>query len=83
MLVVMKIHFGYLAVRGTTPMHDVGHRCVTRDKGGCERGDILRKETVRVKCSGQICGGGRDPASECFHFGALLRSPICHPVLDC
>ena len=32
----MEIYFGYLAVRGTAPMHDLGHRCVTREKGGCE-----------------------------------------------
>ena len=31
MLIVMKIYFGYLAVRGTTPMRDLGHRCVTRE----------------------------------------------------
>ena len=36
--VVMGIYFGHLTVRGTAPMHDLGHRCVTREKGGCKSG---------------------------------------------
>ena len=63
--------------------HDLGHRCVAREKGGCERGDILRQETITAERGGQVCGGGRGPASGCLHFGAPLSSPICRLALDC
>ena len=78
-MLIVKIYFGYFAVRGTTPMVIV----VMREKVSCERGDILRQETVRVECGGQVYGSGRGPASGCLHFGAHLRSPVSRPVLDC
>ena len=53
-------------------MHDLGHLCVMQEKGSCEREDILRRETVRAECGGQVCGDGARPG-----FGVLaLRGAL-------
>jgi hypothetical protein len=68
--------------------HGLGHRCVTQEKGGVERGviatpgDIGVRSAVRASLGFEVCcarlGLGYDE-----HLLAPFGSPVCRPFLDC